>query len=167
MATSPADVLDSLRRADERALRQLRKLLARAVALKTPAGEVARSVRAFFSPFASPRRDPSGILRRAGRSVGRWPAAPGMASSHDRYLIDELATVAHREAVLRVATESEEPMGVKWSLSILHPAADACDSYAERDSGYGRGVFLPSEVPNRIHARCLCVLTPVSLRRIA
>lgn len=169
MATlSPLAVYQSLRRADERVLRQVRALLARAVALGTDAREVARSVRAFFSPWAANRRSPTGGLLRAGRGAGSWPGKPGAASAHDRALMAHTANVAHAEAVLRTVGRSREPMGVRWVLAPGHRGVDVCTGHARRDSGHGQGVFVPADLPPfPAHYACRCLLSPQHLKEAA
>lgn len=164
MATlDPVAVLDSLRRADARALAQVRRVLVRAAAAAETVRSVARRLRRYLSPWASPRRDATGALLRAGRAVpGSWPGQPGAASAHDRMLIETLASEAHGEAVVRAAAARRR--GVRWLLSPGHVEADECDEKARRDVGHGRGVYPPGSVPEYpSHPRCRCVLETVPL----
>ncbi len=48
--------------------------------------------------------------------------------------------------------------GIRWSLSLSHPAADVCDCYATHDEGNGPGIFAPGTTPVS-HPHCLCNTT--------
>lgn len=163
---APSEVLASLTRADRRIVEQARRLLLRAAATGQTVKQAATSLRRYLSPWASLRRGPAGEALRAERAVGSWPGRPGSASSHDRRLAQHLANVAHGDAVTERARRDER--AVRWLLSVSHVEADECDDKATRDSGLGRGVYLPRDVPGHpSHYGCLCVLEAVDFRRVA
>lgn len=90
-------------------------------------------------------------------------------SSNPRYHAMRIArteiNTAHREAhILSVqnadGTLKDYTDGVRWNLSLSHPAPDICDLYAGYDSGGGPGVYMPDDVPSD-HPSGLCFTTTV------
>ncbi len=157
-------VINSLRNADRRIIGQLRRVLARAVALGTDARDAATAVKRYLSPWYAPRRAATGRVLGGDRSAGGWPGTPGAASAHDRLLMETEASRAHGEAVVRRAARSREPMGVRWMLAPAHWGIDPCDDRARRDTGFGQGVYAVAEVPPYpSHPRCRCVLQAAPL----
>lgn len=72
---------------------------------------------------------------------------------------------AHTEAALLSVQSSPGVLkdyvsGLRWNLSLSHPAPDVCDLYATRDTGLGPGVYLPDDFPVS-HPNCLCFQTAV------
>jgi hypothetical protein len=72
---------------------------------------------------------------------------------------------SHREATVRGTIDPNTGglksyiTGVRWNLSLSHPAADICDIFAAGSSdGLDSGVYLPGEVPVD-HPSGLCYLT--------
>lgn len=68
---------------------------------------------------------------------------------------------AHREAHVMSTQAAPGQLkdyisGVRWALSLSHPSADICDSWAAYDSGLGPGVYLPADVPvDHPHGLCM------------
>lgn len=50
--------------------------------------------------------------------------------------------------------------GLRFALSLSHPAHDICDVYAAHDGGLGVGTYLPADFPVS-HPHCLCACLPV------
>ena len=71
-------------------------------------------------------------------------------------------TAAFGEGTIAAARVSPSYIGMKWVLSHNHPVVDICDTLAEHDEGYGKGVYPPgSEPPFPAHPNCICTLVPV------
>ncbi|MDQ3124156.1 MAG: hypothetical protein M3Q74_00925, partial [Pseudomonadota bacterium] len=119
---------------------------------------VADEVGRYFSPRLATRRNAAGALVRTGIGIGSWPAAPGQAFQHARLVMLTETTRAHGHATVRLA--GERGRFVKWNLSSSHPRPDDCDSKARADSGFGPGVYRPSDFPAMpTHPRCRCFST--------
>lgn len=165
MATTPAEVLRSLRKNRAVALGQIDKLLLRAIATGEAAASVAKKIGAYLSPWASPRRSETGGWLRRGRTgaVPSWPGQPGMGSAHARALMLHESNVAHGESVKRAA--ANRGRGVKWVLHPSHSRPDVCTDNRHRDVGFGAGIFPSNEVPmHPSHYACRCSLEQTELR---
>lgn len=70
---------------------------------------------------------------------------------------------AYREAHIQSAQQPDGTLkpflsGIRWNLSLSHPAPDICDAWASHDSGLGQGVYLPGAVPvDHPHGLCYTV----------
>lgn len=61
------------------------------------------------------------------------------------------------------AAETPWTAGMRWRLSGSHPELDVCDTLAAADRhGLGAGVYRVSDVPDKPHPQCLCVVLPVT-----
>ena len=161
-------------------LDQTGALLAVGIAAKMAASQIARNVRQYYSPWFSQYRDASGKVLHAtvnisvqGKvvrterlgAVQHWPGKAGMASQHPRTVMLTETTRAHGETMIQRA--EREGLGLVWNLSSAHAKTDVCDGKAKADTGYGRGVYRPSEVPEiPTHPRCRCFLSVVRLKDI-
>jgi len=146
-------------------LDQTGALLLVGIAAKMAASMVASRVRQYFSPWFSTYRDANGKLLHTNRlgAVAQWPGRSGMASAHVRLVMLTETTRSHSEAMIRTALRDGSLL--KWNLSGAHSRSDVCDSKARADSGYGRGVYLASQVPAiPSHPNCRCWLSSVQPR---
>lgn len=115
---------------------QVGKVIDKSLALQMSAKEIANQVYKFYSP-----------------------TVPGGASYAAMRLGRTEINNAHHTTTLRMAEEREWVSGFKWNLSGSHPRPDECNDYAERDNGFGPGVFAKGTVPMKPHPQCLCYLT--------
>jgi hypothetical protein len=124
---------------------------------------IASRAAAYFNPWFSPRRDAAGVLRRdRPGAVTSWPGQAGMASQYPRLLLVTESTAAHGAESRRLARQ--ERSLVRWVLAGQHVKQDVCDEHAERDIGYGRGVYLVDDLPAfPSHPRCRCSLEVLSV----
>jgi len=139
-------------------------LLSRGIALGHTARRIADSVRQYFSPFYSTYRSETGKLLHTARkgAIEHWPGRAGMASQHARMKMLTETTDAHARTMVQLA--QRDGMGLRWRLSGNHPKTDVCDGHARRDSGYGRGIYLPGDLPPLpTHNRCRCSVEAVPL----
>lgn len=157
-------VRSALTRAAERAVRQVRRVLAAAVGRGTPADAVATQLSQYVNPWYATRRAPTGGLRRAGR-VGIAPSAPagsGMASAGARAIGLDAVNAAHGDRLIVLAQRAPGGVLVAWTLAPGHRDADECDAKARDDVGFGPGVYPPRQVPRYpSHPRCRCRLAAV------
>lgn len=176
LAQRRAEVAQSLHRNQGNVLKQAGVLLARGIAGRAPAATVAKWVSDYFSPWFAPRRDADGTVRRAGRegAIRHWPGRAGQASAHSRTVMLTETTTAHARTTERLvrrhnaALRSGErlPIGMKWNLSSAHQEADICSDHADRDTGWGRGVYeVQDHPPLPSHPNCRCFWSVVPLVR--
>lgn len=173
-------VTRALRTDRQSVLDQTGALLLVGIAGRMAASVVASRVRQYFSPWFSQYRDASGQMlhvnvninvkgtvvrtERLG-AVQHWPGKAGMASQHPRTVMLTETTRAHGETMIQRA--EREGLGLLWNLSSAHAKTDICDGKAKADTGYGRGVYRPSEVPEiPTHPRCRCFLSVLRLKDV-
>jgi hypothetical protein len=105
----------------------------------------------------------SGIDARAFAKRARdWfnPATPGGV----RYAALRLARTeinnAFHAMTAKKAQDTPWIPNCEWHLSGSHPTPDECNAIAERDTGFGEGVYKSEDVPVRPHPQCMCYITP-------
>lgn len=121
--------------------------------------QTARALERFLDPTAAPRRTARGriVLDQRPGVLTETPRG-GQGSYPARRLTRTETTRAHGQTALQVA----ERIGakVKWALSAAHPRVDICDEHAQRDEGYGPGIYDVRDVPQYPpHPQCLCTLS--------
>lgn len=155
----------SLLDGNEETVAQATRVLVGGIAAGLAATVIAKRLRDYFSPFFATYRDADGELIHTDRggALAHWPGQSGMASARARLTMLTETTAAHGRAMVRRA--DREGLGLKWNLSPGHQGADECDDKANRDIGFGRGVYPPNAAP-RIpsHPRCRCHFSTVVLR---
>lgn len=88
------------------------------------------------------------------------PSTPGGASYAAMRLARTEINAAFHDRQRSIAEETPWVNGAQWNLSRSHPKKDECDVLANGHStGMKRGVYLPSEIPDKPHPHCLCYLT--------
>lgn len=97
---------------------------------------------------AGPLSTTSDAAHRAA-VIARTEIAHAYTEAHVRSTRDPV-TGAWREGVT----------GLKWHLSVSHPAPDICDIWAMHDEGRGTGVYYSTPVPSD-HPNGLCFTTTV------
>lgn len=140
---------------------QIDQVLRRAIADGEDALLTARKLEQFLDPDLAPVRTVAGRLVRNQRPVivSRAPGRGGMGSFSARRLARTEITRAHGAAVIWSAERTPGNIGVKWSVSGNHPKADECNIHAARDTGLGKGVYAPRDVPRYPeHPQCRCTL---------
>ncbi|RIJ63614.1 hypothetical protein [Rummeliibacillus sp. POC4] len=69
---------------------------------------------------------------------------------------------AYGAGVKESVKASPSAKGVRWALSLSHPAYDVCDEHATHNEGLGEGVYSVDSLPRfPAHPNCLCRLEPV------
>jgi hypothetical protein len=88
------------------------------------------------------------------------PSTPGGASYAAMRLARTEINGAFHDRQRTIAEETPWVSGSKWNLSKSHPHKDECDVLAEGHStGMKRGIYRPSDIPDKPHPHCLCYLT--------
>jgi hypothetical protein len=133
--------------------------------------DLTRMLRANLAALAAAKRGEF-TAGDASAFLGNFLTVQGAAvpmvgkGSHGLYLIRRLMyrEVLDAHGLGARARAKVDGRGVRWVLSPLHPKRDHCDTNAERDVGYGPGVYPPEEVPDYPdHDHCMCHLEPVDL----
>lgn len=148
-----------------RAMRQVDRVLTRAVATGQDARDVAARIGRFLSPRFSPRRDVAGRVVRANLpgALADWPAASGMGSAGVRLIAEHEINAAASTRIITIAQRTPG-YALRWLLSPAHSVSDQCTGYATADNGLGAGVYLPHDMPPLpAHIRCACSAHMVAL----
>lgn len=88
------------------------------------------------------------------------PDAPGGVSYAAKRLARTELNNAFHTTQREMAEKNPFVNAVRWHLSRSHPKEDRCDLIARGHSkGKGRGLYLPSDLPNKPHPQCLCYTT--------
>jgi ADP-ribosyltransferase exoenzyme len=88
------------------------------------------------------------------------PATPGgVRYAALRLARTEINNAFHAMTAQKAADTPWIP-NCEWHLSASHPKKDACNVIAERDTGFGPGVYRSEAVPVRPHPQCMCFITP-------
>lgn len=131
------------------------------------ATDLARDLEQFLDPRYKPVRTRAGridrrdVIARDGQGV--YTKTP--TGSRGSYPARRLARTEVTRALGQETMQDAAALGrnIRWSLSPSHPKRDICDDYADRDTGNGRGVYTPQDVPTYPpHPQCLCTLVPVT-----
>jgi len=144
---------------------QIDELLRDAIRTGEDALLTAKKLEQFLSPDFSPIRTVKGrLVRNQNRSiVTSSPGRGGMGSFPARRLARTEISRVHGGATIYAAERTPFAKGVKWNLSGRHPKADICNQHAERNSGFGPGVYAPKDVPRYPeHPQDLCHLSVVT-----
>ena len=125
-------------------------LVKRGIVLGLAAGAVAKTVGQYFY-----KADPATGL------IQSWPGTANMALQLSRGLMLNEATAGHFWGMKRVTIRENWMM--RYQVSIQHTGSDQCDSYAQADSGFGPGMYLPGSAPSvPVHFRCRCFYASVA-----
>lgn len=164
MADSMRVTRESLRKNRTNVVDQTTKLLLQSMVRKETTKQAAAGLRQYFSPWYATRRDATGKLVRESQ-VGKnptWPGGSGFASQHVRGVMLWETTAAHARGMLNRA--DRENHYLKWNVSSAHMGHDVCDNHANRDVGFGAGVYPPEMFPSMpTHFRCRCFASTVIL----
>jgi hypothetical protein len=155
----------ALRTDRESVISQTGALLVKGIAAGGLASKVAKTVKEYFSPWFSEYRSETGKLLHTDRlgAVRHWPGMSGAASQHARLVLLTETTAAHGRTVKRIAERDD--LGLKWNLSRRHPGHAPCVENAERDSGFGPGIYESRDFPSiPQHPRCRCYASTAELR---
>lgn len=151
----------------DRTFSQVETVLTGAASSGADAGAVIVQLTQYVNPWYAPRRDASGGWRRAGRGNPTDTANPGQAASAARATMLGETSKAHGGSAIVKAQRTPGAL-IRWELAPWHKGSDECDDKATFDSGYGPGIYAPSEVPEfPSHNYCACVLTIVDPADVA
>jgi NADH dehydrogenase/NADH:ubiquinone oxidoreductase subunit G len=99
------------------------------------------------------------VIEQAFKSSASFPAKT--------FAQTEYVDAVTKTDVLKLEEEQDKlgkPLLVKWTLSASHTIVDICDDHADKNNGYGKGVYELDKAPRPIsdsHPNCKCSLVKV------